>query len=198
MSNNRVCIGGFSCQENRYIRLLNENGYPHDNTISFKIGEIYEIRYQPRQEIDLPHSEDILVKSFKLKSKLATEDFLQFIGNLAVNITHITNLFNDGIEWDNQHGYLPFSTNLPCKYSVIIARLGHNLYRSKIDEQYFYYKDPDRSLTFQVKYVGENDISGIKIIKADTPIRFSLARWWDGGGRYNPKRSYLQLSGFYN
>ena len=51
MNNNRVCIGGFSYQENRYIRLLNENGYPLDNTISFKIGEIYEICYQPRQEI---------------------------------------------------------------------------------------------------------------------------------------------------
>ncbi|MDC5096830.1 hypothetical protein OHW41_12810, partial [Acinetobacter baumannii] len=88
--------------------------------------------------------------------------------------------------------------------SVVIVRLSHIL-EKKQSEDCFSYTDRNLFLSrkYAVKYVGEEVLNEDVILQPGTPIRFSLARWWDGNGNFlddqgsSEKRSYLQLSGFY-
>ena len=48
MQNNHVCIGGIT-KDGLLVRLLDENGYNHLNTVDFKIGQVWNINcnHQP-------------------------------------------------------------------------------------------------------------------------------------------------------
>jgi len=48
MQNNHVCIGGIT-KDGLFVRLLDENGYNHLNTVDFKIGQVWNINcnHQP-------------------------------------------------------------------------------------------------------------------------------------------------------
>lgn len=114
---------------------------------------------------------------------------------LSIGPLHIKGLFEDKLKWENNKGYL-LKSAIPAS-SVVIAKLSHSLEKRQIEDD-FCYTDKSGLLpkTYAVKYVGERSLSGNIILPAGTPIRFSLARWWDKN-KDEKLRSYLQLSGFY-
>lgn len=66
-------------------------------------------------------------------------------------------------------------------------------YQDKVNN-IFEHKDATGN-EYGISYVGCEDLRLPLTISANTPIRFSLARFWDKGD--GVERSYLQLSGFY-
>lgn len=95
MNDNRVCVGGYSFVENRYVRLLvreniaqpssfgrhramlnsqNNHLKNMNETEPYHIGEIYTVEYENREDIVLPHCEDIVV----LRSKYKCKNFEKF------------------------------------------------------------------------------------------------------------------------
>lgn len=223
MKENRVCIGGYSLHENKYVRLLvkenieqskftnrfgrvrkisyksyNNNHLKNMNeTEPYRVGEIYTIKYENRNDIVLPHCEDVVVLESSLKYRPNDYgEFLNFLPRIALSNMHIKNLFNKLLQWKNGSGFLIEQANLPSG-SVMVVQLNHDLYLSKKDSDYYYYIDNNLGKTFKVKYVGVDDRSNVRKISAGVFLRFSLARWWDGNGQFQPKRAYLQLSAIY-
>lgn len=217
MNENRVCIGGYSFVENRYVRLLVMEREEHyvssgrrrhlayiidkcknmQNSEPYHIGEIYTVTYENRQDIILPHCEDVIVFKSDLKYRPNNySEFLGFLPRIALLNLHIKNLFNGLLQWQNESGFLIEQEILPNS-SVMIVSLNHDLYLSKRDSNYYYYIDNRLRETFKVKYVGVYDKSHIRKISVGTFLRFSLARWWDGSGQFSENRAYLQLSAIY-
>ena len=204
MNHNRVCIGGYSLSEQRYVRLLVNEGIPPNNhitnmmdTVSYHIGEIYTIEYENRTDIIPPHCEDVIVLKSSIKYCPNDYDaFLEFLSRLTLSNLHIKDLFNGLLQWQNGSGFLIEQSNSPNS-SVMVVSLNHDLYLSKIDNNYYYYIDNGLGETFKVKYVGVYDKSHIRKVPAGTFLRFSLARWWDGNGQFSNTRAYLQLSAIY-
>lgn len=217
MNGNRVCVGGYSLRESRYVRLLvrenivqpvsfgrhrvipnSQNNHLKNmkETEPYHIGEIYTVEYENRDDIILPHCEDVIVLNSDLKYRPNDYEFLKFLPKIALFDLHIKNLFNGLLRWQNESGFLAEQSNLPNS-SVMVVRLNHDLYLSKRDNDYYYYIDNNLRETFKVKYVGVYDKSHIRKIPAGTFLRFSLARWWDGNGQFSEKRAYLQLSAIY-
>lgn len=212
MKNNRVCVGGYSLFENRYVRLWVRENSTQDSyfgiyvnnyiknmkdTEPYHIAEIYTLKYENRDSIVLPHCEDIIVLNSMFKYRPNDYgEFLGFLPRIALFNLHIKNLFNGLLQWQNESGFLTEQSNLPYS-SVMVVILSHDLYLSKIDSDYYYYIDNSLGETFKVKYVGVYDKNHIRKIPAGSFLRFSLARWWDGNGYFSKKRAYLQLSAIY-
>lgn len=195
MNNQHVCVGGYSLQQKRYVRLLTFNEHYLNETEPYQVGEVYEITYQGRQNIVLPHSEDVCVLDSHLRSRLARQQLLGLISEICVHDDiHIRDLFDGKLCWEHGSGFL-MQTGQITQYSVMIARLNHDLflYDSHGSVKFRYI---DNGSIFSVKYVGVGNINSRKI-PMGRYLRFSLARWWDNNGCYPTKRAYLQLSGIY-
>lgn len=199
MNDNRVCIGGYSLSEERYVRLLiRENASQLKNmkeTEPYHIGQVYTIKYENSADITPPHHEDVVV----LTSRLSSNNYHKFsslLSRIALLNLHIKDLFNGLLQWHNESGFLIEHSNLPNS-SVMVVRLNHDLFLSKKDSNYYYYMDYDLYETFKVKYVGVYDKSHVRKIPAGTLLRFSLARWWNADGNFSEHRAYLQLSAIY-
>lgn len=200
MKDNRVCIGGYSVLEGRYVRLLvRENNYIKNtrDTEPYHIGEIYKLEYENRPNITLPHCEDVIVLSSNIsENQPIYSEFLDFLPKIALFGLHIKDLFNGLLKWQNESGFLIEKFGLPNS-SVMVVSLNHDLFLSKKDNNYYYYIDKSLGEVFKVKYVGVDDKSHIKKVPAGKLLRFSLARWWDGNGNFSKNRAYLQLSAIY-
>jgi hypothetical protein len=199
MAGDKICVGGYCCTNDKYVRLLSEKAQALHSDEPYEIGDIYRIKYAPlyANRIEPPHIEDIVIYEQRFIETLDKDVFMdKYINELSIECDHIKNLFEEKLHWTNSKGYL-LESDIPSS-SVVIARLSHTLEKKKDEDSFFYI---DRSIkffpqTYAVKYVGEEEYSGNIVLPAGTAIRFSLARWWDmkGNGEY---RSYLQLSGFY-
>ena len=198
MSGDKICVGGYCSLHKKYVRLLSNTAQALHANEPYQIGEVYELEYAPRyaNQMDPPHVEDIAVYEKKYLETINQDDLLNKVATpLSIGPLHIKSLFEDKLKWENNKGYL-LKSAIPAS-SVVIAKLSHSLEKKQIEDSFFY---TDKSgflpKTYAVKYVGEQTLSKDIILPASTPIRFSLARWWDmkGNGEH---RSYLQLSGFY-
>lgn len=195
MNNNHVCVGGYALNSERYVRLLTEYADNQPTESLYQVGEVYKITYQGRQNIVLPHSEDVCVLDSHLRSRLARQQLLGLISEICVHDDiHIRDLFDGKLCWEHGSGFL-MQTGQITQYSVMIARLNHDLflYDSHGSVKFRYI---DNGSIFSVKYVGVGNINSRKI-PMGRYLRFSLARWWDNNGCYPTKRAYLQLSGIY-
>ncbi|KGQ64921.1 hypothetical protein IO43_03975 [Gallibacterium anatis 7990] len=200
MRNNRVCIGGFSLSQNKYVRLLNSSGNNmSENEAPYQIKQVYKIHYQIRSNIIAPHHEDVLVLNSSLNDVMLPRHFINLLKYLSIPNIHIKDLFAGLLNWEGEKssGFLLESQSYYPSTSVMIAQLNHDLYLSHYEDRMYYFKDSSLNKTFEVRYVGTENLDNKKRIPSGTYIRFSLARWWDNNGRYSPKRSYLQLSGIY-
>ncbi|KRI60528.1 hypothetical protein APC62_13995 [Acinetobacter pittii] len=205
MSGDKICVGGYCLAQKKYVRLLSNTAQALHVDEPYQIGEIYEIQYSPRYsyQIDAPHVEDIAVYEKKYLQTLNSNDLInKVVTPLCIGPLHIKNLFESTLKWKNDKGYI-LKSAIPSS-SVVIVRLSHIL-EKKQSEDSFSYTDRNLFLSrkYAVKYVGEEVLNEDVILQPGTPIRFSLARWWDGNGNFlddqgsSEKRSYLQLSGFY-
>lgn len=196
--NNHVCIGGFDCDSNRYIRLLTKNAENQQENSPYQVGQVYSVEYETRGRLVLPHCEDVCVQNSDFRQILTGLQLQRILNRIAIHNIHIRDLFDRTLNWEHGKGFLlKSSTNFP-DYSVVVANLNHDLFLSKIEndgKQRFYYIDNGN--TFKVPYVGVSDIGNLKKIEAGRYMRFSLARWWDGNGNFDVARAYLQLSTIY-
>lgn len=205
MSGNNICVGGYCLTKKKYVRLLSDRVQALHAAEPYQVGEVYEIAYSPRYtyQIDPPHVEDIAVYGKKYLQTIGQNDLLNKVAiPLSIGPLHIQNLFESTLKWKNEKGYL-LKSAIPSS-SVVIAKLSHSLEKKQIEDSFSYIdKSGFLPKRYAVKYVGEKSFSQDIVLPAGTPIRFSLARWWNGNGNFldnqgNPEeRSYLQLSGFY-
>jgi hypothetical protein len=197
MKDNHVCIGGVT-KDGLLVRLLDEDGFNHLDTIDFEIGQVYDIEFENRQNIIPPHIEDILVKSKNFKETNSIK--LWLIAKKVKIWTDTANeLFDGKLKWDVNKGrsknflkgYISID-NLPIN-SVGFWISDRDLYlQSNYGKDRYNYSSSDN--VFQIPYVGVD--SPINKIPKGTIIRVSLARWWSKVSGIE-KRCYLQLSGFY-
>jgi hypothetical protein len=197
MKDNRVCIGGVT-KDGVLVRLLDEDGYNHLDTVDFEIGQVYDIEFENRQNIIPPHVEDILVKSKNFKETNSIKLWL-IAKKVKIWRGNADNLFDEKLEWDVNRGtsknflkgYISID-DLPIN-SVGFWISDRDLYlQSNYGKDKYNYSSNDN--IFQIPYVGVDN--PIKKIPKGTIIRVSLARWWSKDIEIE-ERCYLQLSGFY-
>lgn len=198
MSGDKICVGGYCSLHKKYVRLLSNTAQALHANEPYQIGEVYELEYAPRyaNQMDPPHVEDIAVYEKKYLQTINQDDLLNKVATpLSIGPLHIKSLFEDKLKWENKKGYL-LKSAIPAS-SVTIARLSHSIEKKQFEDD-FSYTDTSGNFPkkYAVKYVGEQVFSTDIILPAGTPIRFSLARWWDKN-QDGELRSYLQLSGFY-
>lgn len=199
MKKDRVCIGGILLSHSRYVRILDLEEKNVNKVEPYQIGQIYDIKYYYRNNVELPHLEDIIVVDRNYFRTMYSLEFYTKLKELNLNLGCIKNLFDGNLNWDEQRGYLSRNTTIP-NASVLITSLKYPLYKSKFEDRCFYTYIEDK--VYKIRYVGEKDISTLNIVPTGTLIRFSIARWWTGHNHLNKdgyleERAYLQISGFY-
>lgn len=191
MQGNHVCVGGYSWEQKRYVRLLTKNAENQSESSPYQVGQVYSVSYENRPQLVQPHCEDVLVHKSELKDK--NLDFNQILETIATKDLHIRDLFNKLLHWENGKGFLLANDKLLPNHSVEVVTLSHDLFL--YEERRFRFLENGN--VFTVKYVGVDDASSVRKIPAGTLLRFSLARWWDRDGQFQTKRAYLQLSAIY-
>ncbi|WP_421142926.1 dual OB domain-containing protein [Aeromonas dhakensis] len=190
MSNQYICVGGYDIRNQRYIRLLDDRASRLTNDYPYQVGEFYKLTYAAKYIVDEPHTEDVAVYEYSQYDEQDI-DFSEIIDEIAEDNESLSDLFEQELKWENNHGFIDRDSDL--NYSVTISTLDNNLVKTGIGQIYYKERDTD----FEVKYVGQTPHYQMpNVITAGTPIRFSLARWWDKDGDEN-HRCYLQLSGIY-
>lgn len=191
---NAACVGGLIVNNNRFVRLLNPGNWDQYADTDFDIGDIWEISFTNRKDIEPPHIEDIIIRSKTFLRKL--ENFTNFIENSGIAIYHGSpnTIFNGMLSWTgNGNGYIENRNNLP-ENSVGFWILDKDLI---LREKHYHYPGPNRFLRDKkFPYVGFE--TAINVIPAGTLMRFSLARWWKPEDSEIEERCYLQLSGWYD
>lgn len=204
MGAGRICVGAHCFTTRKNIRLLSHAwGRLYENE-PYTIGEVYRVSYSTKSipadfhPIVAPHIEDVSVNQKKILRTLSNTSFMRVINSLSLPSMHIKDLFEGCLNWRNGRGFL-LKESIPNCGSVQIAKLNHDLIMSESPYQdkvniIFEHKNTSGN-EYGVSYVGCESLHLPLTIRANTPIRFSLARFWDKGD--GVERSYLQLSGFY-
>ncbi len=194
MNNNHICVGAYCLDTKKNIRLLDNRARALDVSEPYKVGQIYKIEYQTRYNLIPPHIEDVVVYFKAFVRKPEKNEFLHMINQIAVPLNNVLQLFENKLDWINGRGFI-VENNIPS-CSVMIAKLGHDLVKSS---EYFECFDKTSNTLYKIKYVGDLKLPESMILHAGTPIRFSLARFWNGYSSDSNavKRAYLQISGWY-
>ncbi len=142
---------------------------------TYRIREIYDLTYEEKYETTPPHIEDVAVYSHKLIEVITEDKFSSIINKLAISVNHISALFENKLCWKNGKGFIE-EDQVP-NGSVIIVKLNHKL---TLSGKHFEYFDQQKYALYQVKFVGDVNLTEPCVLPAGTPLRFSLARFWDG------------------
>lgn len=202
-----ACVGGVLAN-GRFVRLLDEYGHNQDINTPMKIGDVYTIVFEERENKRPPHVEDILVSEMKLKGSFLTiERMIEYLKDkLKIKIwsgsTEI--LFDGKIKWTNSgSGYISASCETPDNsvgFWIPDKPLTRRDYQGKV--KYSYPPISKVELGFVVErlwrslpFVGFQN--PVDIVPASTLVRVSLARWWAPDNSDDEERCYLQLSGWY-
>jgi hypothetical protein len=190
LMNGGVCVGAFDVINNRMLRLLTEKGQRLPQDAPFMVGEAYEVTYATHYHIKNPHTEDVAVYAYRYLDEVDVDSFEDLIESLCEQDLSLEEIFDGDLIW-NTSAYM---TPANCTdYSVQIATLTCDL--TKNGEYYEYASWGNQSK--KIKYVGIQPIENLPMrIIAGTPIRFSLARFWDKD-HDGVLRAYLQISGIY-
>ena len=189
-----LCIGGLDLEENRGLRLLQFNGLNQLADTPFKVGDIWDIDYIPKQSVKPPHVEDVLVQRCKfMRTQIGMQQFLR--ERIHIWKGSPDNLF-DGLLCATEagSGYACIKAGIPnCSVG-------------------FWLPDKDLQVTnefgkVRYKYPTPNKIKSLAYVGVAPPkdrlpegflLRVSLARWWSPSDMpQSEKRCYLQLSGWY-
>jgi len=190
-----ACVGGMILNNNQFVRLLNPGNWDQYADTDLDIGDVWEISFQKREDVEPPHIEDVIIQTKKYLRK--TENISEFIINCGVTIYQgsPSTIFNGMLGWTgNGNGYIGNKENLP-KNSVGFWISDKDLKLDEDDKHYLYPSDNPFVRTKRFPYVGFED--KVDIIPAGTLMRLSLARWWKPENSEINERCYLQLSGWY-
>lgn len=190
-----ACVGGLIINNNQFVRLLNPGNWDQYADTNFDIGDIWDINFQNRKDLEPPHIEDVIIQSKKYLRKI--ENISEFLINCGVTIYQgsPSAIFNGLLGWTGKgNGYIGNRDNLPLN-SVCFWISDKELNLDEDDKHYIYPSDNPFARTKSFPYVGfENKVD---TIPAGTLMRLSLARWWKPEDSDINERCYLQLSGWY-
>jgi len=190
-----ACVGGVLAN-GKFVRLLNSDGYNQDSDTELKIGDVWTIEFEERNEKKPPHIEDVLVSSmtFKFSFDSISKMITYLKEKLKVKIWRGSTevLFDGKIQWTNGgSGYISETGGIP-ENSVGFWIPDQDLLRKDYNEK-VRYSYPIRWRN--ISYVGYQD--PVDKIPANSLVRVSLARWWSPNEE-DEERCYLQLSGWYD
>jgi len=192
MGPNVVCVGGWDLDNNISLRLLTPQENNHWIDTPYQIGDVWDLTYHGRRQLEPPHNEDVLVTAGRRIGPLP---------DLTATLRRITNPLHGSIEELYERflqfpgagtGYVTRQTGLPSfstQFWITDGRLSRDDFRAKIRYRY------DGATIRTVTYKGMED-DPVFAVPQGTLVRVSLARWFDFGEAPNPK-CYLQLSGWY-
>lgn len=206
-----TCVGGLNLDTNESVRLLGPDNSNQPSNAPFNVGQIWDIEYIQRHNIDRPHVEDVIVQSYQYKEQLTNlkETLMQRVQPWRGGINQ---LFGGLLTLQNEKAYISKNKELPhvstgywipdkplWKGSTKQRRLS----RSAMFDETSWRREPDDKIyyisilenqPYEIKHVGFAD--PIRQIPAGTLVRISLARWLQPYGA-SEERCYLQISGWY-
>lgn len=193
-----LCMSGLTIS-NKSIRLIPPGRLNQPFETKFDIGQIWNIEYKEKGNIDPPHFEDVEVIS---------QEYLGYVRNMRETLLKRIRPWQGGPEalYDKmltlryEKGYVPRSGPIPKQSTgywlpdrelVLSQEDGKNFYRVA-----YHYRSGGTIIprTLSIRFVGIAD--PVKHIEPDTLVRVSLARWFRPQGA-DEERCYLQISGFY-
>ena len=190
-----ACVGGLIINNNQLVRLLNPGNWDQYADTDFDIGDIWDISFQNREDVEPPHIEDVIIQSKKYSRKI--ENISEFLINCGVTIYQgsPSTIFNGLLGWTGKgNGYIGNRDNLPTN-SVGFWISDKELKLDDDDKHYLYPSENPFARTKSFPHVGFED--KVDVIPAGTLMRLSLARWWKPEDSDINERCYLQLSGWY-
>jgi hypothetical protein len=195
---NSACVGGLVLKTNRIVRLLNPGNWDQYADTNLDIGDVWDIQFNEREEIEPPHIEDIIIQSKDYKREIDDiSNYLRTCGVLIYNGAP-TQIFEGRLGWTGSgSGYIGNRENLPTN-SVGFWISDKDLTLDDDDNNNKHYNYPTDNQFERIKrfsYVGFQP--KVQIIPSGTLMRISLARWWKPEDSDMNERCYLQLSGWY-
>lgn len=194
---NAACVGGLVLSNNRYVRLLNPGNYNQPTDTDFEVGDIYELTFTDRTNIQPPHIEDVIISSKRFIRRV--DNMPNFLNqrNIIDWNGHINNLFGGLLSWTNSGtGYIPLGGQMPAK-SVGFWIADKDLIRVSFENNKVRFRYPNGTNYRNISYVGYQDT--LATIPAGTILRVSLSRIFppENSEITAPRGYYLQLSGWY-
>jgi hypothetical protein len=192
---NAACVGGIVLSNNRFVRLLNPGNWDQYADTNLQIGDIWDIQFVDRDDVEPPHIEDIIIQNRQYLRDIG--DISNYLRNCGIRIYSGApgQIFEGRLGWTgNGSGYIGNRENLP-ENSVGFWISDKDLTLDDDGKHYIY---PSTITSAQVKrfpYVGF--VSAVQVIPKGTLMRISLARWWKPDDLEINERCYLQLSGWY-
>lgn len=192
-----ACVGGLILKDNRMVRLLNPGNWDQYGDTDLNVGDVWEIQFTDRKDIEPPHIEDIIIQDRKFVRNIG--NITEYLLNCGVTIHHgpPNKLFEGCLGWTKKgSGYVGNRDNLPSN-SVGFWVSDKDLTLDN-DGKHYNYGTSNFLLprAKRLSYVGFEPT--IQIIPKGTLIRVSLARWWKPDDSDMDECCYLQLSGWYD
>ncbi len=190
-----ACVGGLVLNTNRFVRLLNPGNWDQYADTAFEIGEIWDIGFHDREDIEPPHIEDIIIQSQNYVSDEPNiSNYLSSCG-ITIYSGDPSQIFNGRLGWSGSGGgYIGNREDLPSN-SVGFWISDKDLDLEEDNKHYLYSSANPFTQGKRFPYVGFEP--AVDKIPAGTLLRISLARWWKPEDSDINERCYLQLSGWY-
>jgi hypothetical protein len=191
-----ACVGGLVIDNNRLVRLLNPGNRDQFPDTDLHIGEVWDIGFQAREDVEPPHIEDVVIHSKKYFGNI--DDISGFIMNsgIAIYKGSPNQIFEGALRWSGSgSGFIEKNGQLPA-HSVGFWISDRDLTLEPDEKHYCYSMNNIYVSDKRFAYVGFEPRTDK--IPAGTLLRVSLARWWKPENSDMNERCYLQLSGWYN
>ena len=149
-----ACVGGMVISNNRFVRLLNPGNWDQYADTDFDIGDIWDINFTEREDVEPPHIEDIIIHSKRFLRKV--DNFTNFISNSGIQIFRGSpnNIFDGLLGWTGSgSGYIGNRNNLP-QNSVGFWISDKNLTLDDDEKHYIYPSSNAFSRAKRFPYVG--------------------------------------------
>lgn len=184
-----VCVGAYDSDNERMIRLLDNRAGRLGTDAPYEVGQTYSMTYAVRYQLIAPHVEDVAVYEATNTGSLNSAELRDLALSLSSGTLKISELFQGKLSKNGSW----FASQEDCPdFSVQIVKTRIPMFKD--GPQHF--KEVGLGASGRVKYVGSAPFARLPLIIATgTPVRYSLARFWDKGD--GVMRAYLQLSAAY-
>lgn len=184
------CMGGIELETNKYIRLLDVHGKYQPPNTPYRVGQVWDLDYvyAPAKP---PHVENVKISKSTFITTIDPNDYV--LKNCKIWKGDLSILYDSKLQWEKSgSGFLNDPNDLP-ENSVGFWQSDKDLVFE--NGYYIYNYNSLFKRNKRISYKGTD--SPVPIIRANTLIRVSLAKWWPKDPN-TEERCYLQLSGWYN
>lgn len=198
---NGICIGGL-CRGGQNVRLKTKDGHNQSESTPFEIGQIWLLNIREEAVLHTPHTEEVRVIGRGMYAGVIDgrmEEVIREFGGLIYSGPMEECFENNLVFTDWGSAFVHRASGVPNS-SVLFWKNPQELRMNVLQEKVHYlYKEPPEFIERSLPFVGLQE--PIEIIKENSLVRLSLARWWNReleDGTLEDRRSYLQLSGWYD